>query len=142
VRILFVCTANACRSQMAEGWARHLAPAGWEVGSAGLVPYPVSRRARAVMAEVGIDLSGHREKSVTEAALRTWDVVVTLSEEAGRYLPRLGPSQRHLRRPVVDPMSATGTTDEVREAFRTARDRIGEIVREVLAEVADRPAGK
>jgi arsenate reductase (thioredoxin) len=136
MRILFVCTANACRSQMAEGWARHLAPAGWEVGSAGLVPYPVSRRARAVMAEVGIDLSGHREKPVSAVALGTWDIVVTLSEEAGRYLPRLRPSQRHLRRPVADPMSATGTPEEVREAFRAARDLIGGVVRDVLAEAA------
>ncbi len=139
MRILFVCTANACRSQMAEGWARRLAPAGWEIGSAGLVPYPVSRRARAVMAEVGIDLSGHREKSLTEVRLGTWEVIVTLSEEAGRYLPRLRPTQRHLHRPVDDPMTATGTTDEVREAFRTARDEIGDVVRAVLAELtADR----
>jgi arsenate reductase (thioredoxin) len=139
MRILFVCTANACRSQMAEGWARSLAPGGWEVGSAGLVPYPVSRRARAVMAEVGIDLTDHREKSLTAVRLGTWDVVVTLSDEAGRYLPRLRSTQRHLHRPVDDPMSATGTTDEVREAFRAARDRLGSVVREVLAELgADR----
>ena len=136
MRILFVCTANACRSQMAEGWARHLAPVGWEVGSAGLVPYPVSRRARAVMAEVGIDLAGQCEKSITEVGLATWDVVVTLSDEAGRYLPRLRPAQRHLHRPVDDPMTATGTPDEVREAFRAARDRIGDVVRAALAEAA------
>jgi arsenate reductase (thioredoxin) len=139
MKILFVCTANACRSQMAEGWARHLAPAGWVVGSAGLVPYPVSRRAKAVMAEAGIDIEGHREKSVTQVKIRTWDVVVTLSEEASRYLPRLKSSQRHVHRPVIDPMSATGTPEEVREAFRVARDQIGQVVREVLAEAeADR----
>jgi arsenate reductase len=135
MRVLFVCTANACRSQMAEGWARQLAPSGWEVGSAGLVPYPVSQRARAVMAEAGIDLAGHHEKSLTEVRLGTWDVVVTLSEEAGRYLPRLQPTQRHLPRPVDDPMSATGTPDQVRDAFRAARDHIGDVVRTVLAEL-------
>jgi arsenate reductase len=139
MRILFVCTANACRSQMAEGWARQLAPSGWKVGSAGLVPYPVSRRAQAVMAEAGIDLAGHREKSLTEVRLGTWDVVVTLSDEAGRYLPRLRPAQRHLHRPVDDPMTSTGTPDEVRELFRIARDHIGDVVRAVLAELgADR----
>ncbi len=120
MRILFVCTANACRSQMAEGWARHLAPADWEVGSAGLVPYPVSQR----------------EKSLTAVRLPTWDVVVTLSEESGRYLPRLRSAQRHLHRPVDDPMSASGTPDEVRELFRAARDRIAEVVRETLAAAA------
>lgn len=135
MKVLFVCTANACRSQMAEGWARGLVRAGWEVGSAGLVPYPVSRRARAVMAEVGIDLAGHREKSLTEVRLTTWDVVVTLSDEAGRYLPRLRPTQRHLHRPVDDPMAATGTPGEVREAFRAARDNIGGVVRAVLTEI-------
>jgi arsenate reductase len=124
---------------MAEGWARALAPPHWQVGSAGLIPYPVSRRARAVMAEVGIDLAGQREKSITAVNLPNWDLVITLSEEAGRYLPRLTPPQRHLHRPVEDPMTATGTPDEVRAKFREARDRIADVVRLVIAEVGDRP---
>ena len=141
MRILFICTANACRSQMAEGWARAMAPAGWEVGSAGLVPYPVSRRARSVMAEVGIDISGQREKSVTQINLPSWDVVVTLSEEAGRYLPKLGSNQRHLHRPVTDPMAATGDPEEVRAAFRAARDDIADVVRAALAAAGERTGG-
>ena len=134
MKILFICTANACRSQMAEGWAKHLAPATWTVASAGLVPYPISRRAAAVMAEAGVDISGQFPKSIEQVKLRTFDVVVTLSAEAERYLPKLNANQTRIHRPVVDPMAAVGTPAEVREAFRTARDQIGDLVRAIVAE--------
>jgi arsenate reductase len=133
MRVLFVCTANSCRSQMAEAWARHLFPDGWEVESAGLLTYPVSRRADAVMREVGLSLEGHRSKAIDTLDLDGFDLVVTLSEEASRYLPALAEPSRHRRRPFRDPMGATGTAEEVREAFRTGRDRAREIVEEVVA---------
>jgi arsenate reductase (thioredoxin) len=132
MKILFVCTANSCRSQMAEGWARHLAPAGWTIASAGLMTYPISRRTRAVMEEVGLDLAGQETKSIDVFDLDSFDLVVTLSEEAGSYLPALQDPQRHWRRPFTDPMAATGTPDEVRQAFRTGRDQARQVVLEVL----------
>ncbi len=137
MNVLFVCTANACRSQMAEAWAHRLFPEGWTVASAGLLTYPVSRRARAVMAEVGIDMAGQHSKTIEEVELGGFDLVVTLSEEAGRYLPALGPGQRHLAHPVTDPMGATGPPDEVRAAFRTGRDTIEKIVSAVVAGEGD-----
>jgi len=133
VRVLFVCTANACRSQMAEAWARELFPPDWRVASAGLLTHRVSRRADAVMREVGLDLAGHRSKSIDDLDLDRFDLIVTLSEEAGRYLPQLRHPERHWPRPVQDPMEATGTPDEVREAFRVGRERIREVVAEVVA---------
>ncbi len=133
MKVLFVCTANACRSQMAEAWARHLFPAGWEVASAGLLTSPVSRRADAVMREVGLDLDGHRSQSIDEVDLAAYDLVVTLSDEAVRYLPALPDPGRHWPRPFQDPMGATGTPDEVRAAFRTGRERARAVVAEVVA---------
>jgi arsenate reductase (thioredoxin) len=132
MRVLFVCTANSCRSQIAEAWARHLFPAGWQAASAGLVTYPISRRTRAVMQEVGLEMAGQRPKALEEVDLDAVDLVVTLSEEAGRYLPALSPAARHWHRPIADPMAAEGTADEVRAAFRTGREQLLGIVREVL----------
>jgi arsenate reductase len=141
MKILFICTANACRSQMAEAWARHLGPASWTIASAGLLTHPVSRRADAVMREVGLDLDGQYSKSIDDVDLDGFDLVVTLSEEAGRYLPALAHPERHWPRPLRDPMEATGAPDEVREAFRAGRDRIRDVVREVVDRLSAGGAG-
>jgi arsenate reductase len=133
MRVLFVCLANSCRSQMAETWARHLFPAGWEVQSAGIITHPIGRRTRAIMAEVGLDMAGQRTKSIDAIDLDAVDLVVTLSEDASRYLPPLAARSRHWHRPVPDPMSAEGHPEEVRSAFRQGRDRVRRIVDEVIA---------
>ncbi|MBD3219992.1 arsenate reductase [bacterium] len=133
MRVLFVCTANSCRSQMAEAWARRLFPTGWEVASAGLLTYPISARTRAVMEEVGLDMAGQSPQSIDEVDLDRFDLVVTLGREAGRYLPELADPARHWKRPIDDPMGAEGTPDEVRAAFRRGRDQVRAIVDEVLA---------
>ncbi|MFO7607802.1 MAG: arsenate reductase ArsC [Candidatus Krumholzibacteriia bacterium] len=133
MKVLFVCTANACRSQMAEAWARALFPGGWSAASCGLFPHPVSERARWVMQEAGLGMEGQASKSFDEVDLDAFDLVVSLSEEAGRYLPPLRDPRRHVRVPVDDPVAATGTPEQVREAFRTGRDRIRAIVQDVVA---------
>ena len=134
MKVLFICTANSCRSQMAEAWARRLFPPGWEAASAGLVTYPISEKTRRAMAEVGIDMAGQYSKSLEAVDLDAFDLVVTLSEQAGRFLPRLRHPERHLHRPLPDPMGATGRPDDVARAFAEARDRIGDLVRELVAE--------
>lgn len=131
MKVLFLCTANSCRSQMAEAWARQLFPAGWQVQSAGLLTYRITRKTRAVMAEVGLDMAGQQTKTLDRFDLDSFDLVVTLSDEVARYLPELADPARHVSCPVDDPMSATGTPDEVREAFRGGRDRIRRIVEAV-----------
>lgn len=125
---------------MAEAWARHLFPAGWQAASAGLITYPIVRRTRAVMQEVGLDMAGQHAKPLEAVDLDSFDLVVTLSEEAGRYLPALPPSAVHWRRPIPDPMAAGGTPEEERAAFRAGRDRVLGIVREVLAAYAGPPS--
>lgn len=128
MRVLFVCTANSCRSQMAEGWARRLWPADWEAHSAGLVTYPITADTREAMAEAGVDLTGQESKPIDLFWLGDFDLVVTLSEEAARFLPPLDDPARHRHCPVDDPMSARGEPDEIRAEFRRAREEIREIV--------------
>jgi arsenate reductase len=113
---------------MAEAWARRLFPPDWEAASAGLLIYRITERTKAAMAEVGIDMAGQEPKTFDVFDLDSFDRVVTLSEEAGRYLPRLADPKRRLDRPVEDPMGARGTEEEVAAAFREGRDRIRDIV--------------
>jgi len=131
-----MCLANSCRSQMAEAWARQLFPDGWEVESAGLITYPIVEKTRAAMAEVGVAMDGQHSKSIDIFELDDFDLIVTLSRQAAQFLPALARPECHLRRPVPDPMSATGSSEEVRTAFAAGRDRIREIVTEVIAEHA------
>lgn len=133
MKVLFICTANSCRSQMAEAWARHLFPAGWEVCSGGLLTYRITEKTRGVMAEVGLDMAGQDTKLFDVFDLDSFDLVVTLSKEAGQYLPPLAVPERHLRRPVTDPMSATGTPEEIQAAFQLGRDRIKQIVLDIIS---------
>lgn len=128
MKVLFLCTANSCRSQMAEGWARRLMPKGTEVASAGLLVHPIDERTRKVMAEIGINLNGQRSKGMEQFDLNRFDLVVTLSEDAGRFLPAIAQPERHLHLPVADPMFAQGSREEVLAKFRETRDRIGRIV--------------
>ncbi|MDO9693223.1 MAG: arsenate reductase ArsC [Candidatus Latescibacteria bacterium] len=130
MKVLFMCTANSCRSQMAEAWARRLFPAGWEAASAGLVTYPITDRTLAAMAEAGVTMDGQFSKPFDGFDLDDFDLVVTLSRESGRFLPRLARPERHWRRPIVDPMGLQGDDEELRAAFGRARDEIRGIVLE------------
>lgn len=133
MRVLFVCLANSCRSQMAEAWARALFPDGWEAESAGLLTYPISRKTRAVMDEVGLSMAGQHPRSIDGLDLDRFDLVVTLSRDAGKYLPRLADPARHWARPIADPMQAEGDPEDVRAAFRAGREATRSIVDEVIA---------
>ena len=120
--ILFLCVANSARSQMAEGLAHRLVPPGIQVYSAGSEPGSVNPLAVRAMAEIGVDISGHRSKSVDEIPVDRVEVVVTLcAEEVCPVFP--GPVRR-LHWPVDDPARAGGSEAERLEAFRQARDEI------------------
>jgi len=133
--IYFLCTGNSCRSQMAEGWARHLADGRWEVASAGIAPSFVHPRAVAAMAEVGGDISGQRSKPIDPQLLRRAAVVVTLCGEAEESCPATPPGVRRLHWPLPDPARVQGDEETVRQAFRQVRDELGRRVRELLAEL-------
>ena len=123
-RVLIVCTGNSARSQMAEGLWRELGGAGYEVFSAGTQPSFVRPEAVAVMRELGVDLSGHRSKSVDEFAGLPFDLVVTVCDSARETCPVFPGARERLHWPFEDPAGVTGD-DEVRmAAFRRVRDEI------------------
>jgi len=123
-KVLFVCTGNACRSQMAEGWARRLKSDSIEAYSAGVSPAGVSIRAMAVMAEVGVDISAHRSQHVNDFADMDFDYVVTLCGYAEQECPVFGGGAKHVHRAFDDPVMVLGTNDQIMAAFRKARDEI------------------
>jgi arsenate reductase len=137
MKVIFLCTANSCRSQMAEAWARQLFPAGWEARSAGLVTCPISAETRRAMAEAGVSMEGQRSQPLEDYDLDEFDLVVTLSRSAARFLPRLAAPERHLERYVPDPTAMTGRLSEMEAAYREARDRIRRIVEDIVAGRAD-----
>lgn len=120
--ILFLCVANSARSQMAEGIGRSLAPAGTTVWSAGSRPTSVRPEAVAALAEVGIDISHHRSKSVSEIPAAEIDTVITLcgEEECPVFL---GKAER-LHWGLPDPAAAAGSEADRLAAFRTVRDEL------------------
>ncbi|MBI4490903.1 MAG: PAS domain-containing protein [Deltaproteobacteria bacterium] len=122
--ILFLCTANSCRSQMAEGFARVLAPKEIRVYSAGTEPKKVHPLAIKVMEELGIDISDQRSKGLEAVPLEKIDLVVTLCGEAAESCPTLAKMTERLHWPLPDPASARGDEDSVLKTFREVRDEI------------------
>lgn len=130
-KVLFLCTGNSARSQMAEGLVNHFLGDEWEACSAGTEPaLYVHPLAVQVMAELGIKISNHRPKSVDEFRDARFDLVVTVCDNAAKNCPAWlgGGMAKHVGFP--DPAAAVGTTDEKMAFFRRVRD---EIRREVFA---------
>lgn len=136
-KILFLCTGNACRSQMAEGWAKHLKSDVIEAHSAGVWPAGVSSRAIKVMNEAGVDISSHKSRHVDEFAQVEFDYVITLCDNAQEQCPIFPGKARLVHRAFNDPVMMTGTDDEIMAAFRRTRDEIRAFV-ETLPESIER----
>jgi arsenate reductase len=129
--VLFLCTHNSARSQMGEAWLRHLAGDRFEVLSAGTEPSRLHPLAARVMAEVGVDLSGHASKGLAgilgHVPVR---YAIIVCARASRECPRIYPALGEvLHWPFDDPAAATGTEEEQLAAFRRVRDEIGERLR-------------
>lgn len=126
-RILFLCTGNACRSQMSEGWARHLKADVIEAYSAGVAPHGVDPRAVNVMAEAGVDISAHTSKHVDELAGVDFDVVVTVCDNAAESCPVFPADVKTVHRSFEDPprlAKDAATEEEALEHYRRVRDEI------------------
>ena len=132
--VLFLCVANSARSQMAEGLARAVFPESTTVLSAGSQPTMVNPLAIEVMGELGIDLTRHRSKSVTEIDPGSVDVVITLC--ADEICPVVPGSVAKHHWPFEDPAAASGGEAERREAFRRVRDQIRERLQAFAADFA------
>jgi len=137
IRILFLCTGNSCRSQMAEGWARSLGSDRVEVASAGIETHGLNPRAVAVMAEAGVDIAHHRSTRVTPAMVAEADLVVTVCGHADEHCPAVGPEVEKRHWPLPDPAKATGSEAAVMATFRASRDAIRARVAKLLTELDD-----
>jgi len=127
LKVLFVCTGNACRSQMAEGWARKLHGDRLEPSSAGTAPESVDPRAIVVMREVGVDLSGHRSKHVKDLFGSDFDVVVTVCDNADKRCPVFPGNVKRLHAGFDDPpdlAAGAANDDDALVHYRRVRDEI------------------
>ena len=125
-RVLFLCTHNSARSQMAEGFLRALAGDRFEAGSAGTEKTAVNPLAIRVMAERGIDIAGHTSKLYTEVAAPPWGYLITVCDDANERCPWVPGSVRRLHWSFPDPSRATGSEEERLAVFRRVRDQIHE----------------
>ena len=132
--LLFLCVANSARSQIAEGLARARFGPRAQVASAGSSPTAVNPLAVAALDEIGIDIRGHRSKSVDDVDPATVDVVVTLCAE--EVCPLFPGRVRRLHWPMPDPAGAGGSDAERLERFRSVRDEIARRLADLDAEVA------
>jgi len=135
IRILFLCTGNSCRSQMAEGFARVLGGEDVEAHSAGIEAHGKNPRAIAAMAEVEIDITGQESTVVTDEMIARSDLVVTVCGHADEHCPVLPDGVRKLHWPLDDPARATGSEEEITAVFREVRDEIQKRVVSLLHEL-------
>jgi arsenate reductase len=138
LRVLFLCTGNSCRSQMAEGWARRLKGDVIEPYSAGIQPRGLDPRAVRVMVEVGVDISGYRSKHIDELKDVQFDCVVTVCDQARESCPLFPGKTKMIHAGFDDPPRLAQDSKDEQEAlghYRRVRDEIREFV-ESLPEAA------
>ncbi len=130
-RVLFLCTGNSCRSQMAEGWARALKADEVEAFSAGLEKHGLNPNAVKVMAEAGVDISGHESKTHAELDVKEFDCVVTVCGHADENCPVFPGGARIVHAGFDDPpklAANAASQEEALEHYRRVRDEIREFV--------------
>ena len=135
IKVLFLCTGNSCRSQMAEGWARRLKGEVIEPYSAGIETHGLNPNAVKVMAEAGVDISGHRSKHLDELRDITFDYVVTVCDQASESCPVFPGKVKRLHVSFDDPprlAKNAGTEQEALSHYRRVRDEIRAFVEKGL----------
>ncbi len=132
-RVLILCTGNSARSQMAEGLLHNLAGDRFEVFSAGTKPAGLNPNAVRALAELGIDISGHRSKSVDEYAGQQFDYVITVCDNAKESCPFFPGGGQRVHHSFEDPAAAPA--DQQPAVFRRVRDEIRDWLRTLVAEV-------
>jgi len=129
-RVLFLCTGNSARSQMAEGFLRHMAGDRFEVFSAGVKPTQVNPLAIKVMAEAGVDISKHRSKSAMEFIGQQFDYIITVCDNAKQTCPVFPGKHEKIHWDLEDPAEAQGSEEERMVVFRKIRDEIRKKIEE------------
>ncbi len=133
-KILFLCTGNSCRSQMAEGWARHLLGDRLDAYSAGIETHGLNSHAVQVMAEAGVDISHHRSKHIDELKNINFDYVVTVCDHARESCPFFPGKAKAAHAGFDDPpkMAAACSTQEKKlDCYRAVRDQIRDFVKTI-----------
>jgi len=130
--ILFLCTGNSCRSQMAEGWAKWYGRPLFEIQSAGIETHGKNPRAIAVMKEAGVDIANQESTKVSDDMLTQVDLVVTVCGHADEHCPVLPPGTKKEHWPLEDPAKVQGTEAEIMDQFRASRDDIEARVKDLL----------
>jgi arsenate reductase len=125
-RVLFLCTHNSARSQMAEGWLRHRYGERFEPHSAGTEATRVRPLAIRAMAEVGVDISRQESKTLERYLGQPWDYLITVCDQANEACPFFPGAKRRLHWSLPDPSRATGSEDEQLAAYRRVRDALRE----------------
>lgn len=145
LKVLFLCTGNSCRSQMAEGWARHLRGDVIEAYSAGIETHGLNPNAVRVMAEVGVDISGHRSKNVRELQDVAFDYVVTVCGHAHETCPLFAGGAKVTHVGFDDPpLLARGASSEEEALghYRRVRDEIRAYVERLPGVLTGTDAGR
>jgi arsenate reductase (thioredoxin) len=122
--ILVLCTGNSCRSQMMEGYLNHFGKGILQAYSAGIEAHGLNPRAVKIMAEDGVDISGHRSELVDAYADREYDYFLTVCDHARENCPYLPGNAIRIHHSFPDPAKATGTEDEIMQAFSAVREEI------------------
>lgn len=135
--VLFLCTGNSCRSQMAEGWARYYGSDVFFVQSAGLEAHGKNPRAIKVMQEAGVDISGQESTKLTPAMSLRNQLVITVCGHADEHCPVLPDSCEKRHVPFSDPAKAKGSEEEILQEFRRVREEIKNYVLALIAEFRD-----
>jgi arsenate reductase len=142
IKVLFICTHNSSRSQMAEGILRNLYGEHYEAYSAGTEPSIVNSYAIRAMAEIGIDISKHRSKSIDEFRRMDFDYVATVCDHAKETCPFFPRGKIYLHRDFDDPSRHQGTEEEILSIFRKVRDEIGSWLKETFNKKKERTSFK
>jgi len=138
-KVLFICTHNSARSQIAEGLLRSLYGDRYEVYSAGTEPTDLNPYAVRVMAEIGIDISKQRSKSINEFRNIKFDWVITVCDQAKERCPYFPAGLKRLHKSFQDPSTISGSEAEILERFRDVRDQIKEWVEKTFSKEAQTP---
>jgi arsenate reductase len=127
LKILFLCTGNSCRSQMAEGWANHLLGDKVQAWSAGIEAHGLNPHAVEVMTEAGIDISNHQSTLVSELSVKKFDLIVTVCDHAKEQCPLFSGKGKIIHHSFPDPPQLAAQTTSEKEAIEHYRSVMNEI---------------
>jgi arsenate reductase (thioredoxin) len=131
-KVLFLCTGNSCRSQMAEGWARYLLGNIIEPYSAGVEAHGMNKHAVKAMKEAGVDITSQYSKHINELKGIDFDLMITLCDSAKENCPFFPTNAKKIHHSFEDPWDATGTEEEIMSVYRRVRDQIKTYIENLL----------